>query len=392
MVLSFARQVSRHFPWATGTLRASFLLGKGGWGAAVAGSTLLLGGVLLEQNRFTQCSDDAWPCRQWVHWGGTSSSTVRVLTWNLLSDQVVKAQTEPYVKDYEDPVSACKWEKRRALIVAEVSTQRPDVIAFQEVSQLMWRNLSADLKDLGYEGVHQGYPYGPSNAEYGIAIFWRMPWKAVATNARKMAEHGDFLATCPPQYQQQPHWALGASLVGPGGRRLAVASMHGQAKGPEQLRIAQALTTLSVALEASEKAGCNPPDVPVIICGDFNTVSDSKMRFQDAIKRWEHYAEGPVTHEYLTKTTGLMDALTHKPGFAKDDRSAFTFAVPPEAPALTGQVIDFMFHTSGLAPIGCLQLDHDATMQGRPLLPHSGYPSDHIHLVCDFAFPHVSPQ
>eukprot|EP00929_Paragymnodinium_shiwhaense_P037093 TRINITY_DN19822_c0_g1_i4.p1 TRINITY_DN19822_c0_g1~~TRINITY_DN19822_c0_g1_i4.p1 ORF type:complete len:261 (-),score=19.60 TRINITY_DN19822_c0_g1_i4:119-901(-) len=227
----------------------------------------------------------------------------------------------------------------------------------------------------------QGYPFGWIQAQYGVAILWRAPWLELACNRRYLADCEAFSASCPQEFQKQPHWAVAVSLIGPAGKKVSVCSVHPNWKGPEQLRIAQAQAALSVAQEASSKGGSNPASVPAVICGDFNAVSDAEPRRAPGT---EHYAEGPVMHTHLTSAEGgLQDAMTKRPGFAKDPTSSFTFAIPPDR---RDEVIDFIFHSCGLVPIGCLQLDYDATMQGRPYLPHAAYPSDHVHLVCDFVF------
>lgn len=351
-----------------------------GAASAACGALIALGGALLGKRwRRLDCEEgpSAQGSRRWIRWGDAAPA-VRVLTWNVLTDQVVSQQNEKYVKDYEaDPSGVCSWERRLPLMLAEITKASPDVMAFQEVSQRMWQDLRLELHSLGYDGSYHGYLFGWLNSEYGVAVFWRVPWMALACNHRFLADHDEFLAACPLQYQQQPHWAVAACLIGPGGQRLAVSSVHPTWKGPEQVRIAQATAAVAVAHEAAGKAGESPADVPVIICGDFNTISDYKRR--DV----EHYSEGPVMHKYLTTRAGLQDALTYKAGFAKDAPSSFTFAIPP---GRRDEVIDFIFHSPGLIPVGCLQLDREATLQGRPYLPHAGYPSDHVHLVCDLAF------
>merc|ERR1712232_713228 len=143
---------------------------------------------------------------------------------------------------------------RLPLLLNEIAEQSPDVICFQEVSQLMWRDLVSTLKEFGYDGAHRSYPFGWIQAEYGVAIFWRAPWIAAAINARCIAEMPQFIDICPVEHQDQNHWAVSAALIGPDDHQVAIASVHPTWKGPEVVRIGQALATVAIARAASEQA------------------------------------------------------------------------------------------------------------------------------------------
>lgn len=321
--------------------------------------------------------------RIWIGNGGDqarSASCCRVLQWNILATGVTQKQNVPQLLDHgwdsEAAERVCDWATRRPLIVDQVVELQPEIITFQEIDCKMWRDLSADLTALGFAGEHTHYPHGWLQQDYGLAIFWHK-----ASGWRQVCKGDELLRTlseCEGVAEivngvEQQHRALAVALERSSDDwRVAVVTAHPTWQGPEAIRVAQLSGALSVATRTAETAGWAKNHFDLLLCGDLNTTPDriSHLAAQD---------EGPVTFQFLTEEKGLLDVYTSFPGAFRGAVSRFTHGIE----GITNEILDFILHSSGLRPVAVLQIDRDSVLQGQPLLPRVGYPSDHVHLACD---------
>jgi len=168
----------------------------------------------------------------------------------------------------------------------------------------------------------------------------------------------------------------------PGERHVAFACTHPNWKGLEAVRIATAQKVLGLARKACSAAGLTEQQVPIVMCGDFNTTPDKLT-----VPCNSAYDQGPQMFTYLTEYIGLREAYTSNeqkafqctPGIPREafqrtgelkQRSRFTYA------DLKGQlrdyeVMDFIFHSPTLEVVRLLQMDRDAILHGRPCIPHA---------------------
>ena len=324
--------------------------------------------------------------RQWIELVAASrENCLRVMSWNVLHQGLCMDNNSKYVSPLEH--AGLAWEHRLRLIVDEIGRHLPDAIALQEVGTQveptdskhrpnpdMFGDLTIQLAALGYSGLHAAH----INSS---AVFWRRPFRLKAS-------------------QLSNTWgnrrAVAVVLESSAGGHVTFVSMHAGWRGEEQVRINEVTHALEIAARARNAAGLSPQQAPLVMCGDFNTSPDKLT--VNACR-----SEGPRVFDWLTKgTPGLREVYTanHEVAFqwqgpcpltdpvASSDienaagKSRFTYCRGGE-PMRDYEVMDFVFHSPCLTPVGLLQMDRGAVLQGRRAIPHSGFPSDHTPLVCD---------
>jgi len=103
----------------------------------------------------------------------SSSKTIRILQWNLLS-QALGQNNDNFVSC---PDSALEWKRRRHLMAEEIIRYDPDIVCLQEVDHFKF--LQKVLGTLGFSGTFFPKPDSPcmyikgNNGPDGCAIFYK---------------------------------------------------------------------------------------------------------------------------------------------------------------------------------------------------------------------------
>ena len=235
-----------------------------------------------------------------------------------------------------------RWEARRDLLVRTIRDARPDVVATQELVAAQGEYIVAALPGYAWFGRGRRGAHGDAGDEH-MGVFYRL-------DALRRIESGDFWLSDTPDVPGSISWGnLYPRMVTWGlfertgdGRRFYLLDTHlpyRDQDGPARVRSAQAVLRWIAAL---------PPDVPVILAGDFNDV--------------------PGSDAYRTLSGALRDARIDAPVREGPDGTFHGFSGVP------GKRIDWILQR-GLRPLRASTLVGHA--EGR-------YPSDHFPVLVEF--------
>ncbi len=168
---------------------------------------------------------------------GKDTASFGIVTFNLYHDKA-------------------EWPKRRALIVDELRTLKPDVIVLQEVLQHeTLRNQAEELAEaLGYSAYFLSIDPSDKARRYGNAILTRHP--LLARDWTPLRPLGD---------SRTAGWIR----IDIGGRPLNVYVTHPNYQGDDAGRRMRTQQLADLQAFIARTAG----DAPSIVAGDFNTVS-----------------------------------------------------------------------------------------------------------------------
>ncbi|KAL5106188.1 CCR4-NOT transcription complex subunit 6-like [Taenia crassiceps] len=267
-------------------------------------------------SEFPNYIGSAPPHRQWRQFGTPSRNGYRLtlMCYNVLSANYATHSQYPYC-----PSWAIDWEYRRRGILEELRQYKPNIICLQEIDTDQFETVFVpELAKNNYEGVFlpksRSRTMEPALARKvdGCAIFW------LSEKFAKVAEfHHEFMISCSSvadhpspllinRVMTRDNVAIGVVLEikdsGVNSRRFCVTTGHIH-WDPEHSDVKLIQTILWTAelwsrLERfsgdSGKPGLGASRMPVILCGDFNSLPDSGVV--------EYLSTGsvPVTHlEFL---------------------------------------------------------------------------------------------
>jgi endonuclease/exonuclease/phosphatase family metal-dependent hydrolase len=231
---------------------------------------------------------------------------------------------------------AHSWDKRRALAVATIERESPDLIGTQELWAVQGNYIVDRLPAYGWFG---GDRRG-GHADEHMGIFYRR-------DRLELIEVGDFWLSDTPTvpgsiswgnlYPRMVSWGLFETIAG--GRRFLLVNTHFAYRdedGPAREKMAAAVRAHVAA---------RPADLPVIVTGDFNT--------------------GPASPPHAILTEMLADVWTAAPTRSGPEGTFHGFTGKP------GERIDWIL-TRGFTPLSVRTVDR-----------HRGalYPSDHFPVV-----------
>ncbi|KAH9281397.1 CCR4-NOT transcription complex subunit 6-like [Echinococcus granulosus] len=248
-------------------------------------------------SEFPNYIGSAPPHRQWRQFGTPSRNGYRltVMCYNVLSANYATHSQYPYC-----PSWAIDWEYRRRGILEELRQYEPNIICLQEIDTDQFETVFVpELAKNNYEGVFlpksRSRTMEPALARKvdGCAIFW------LSEKFTKVAEfHHEFMISCSSvadhpspllinRVMTRDNVAIGVVLEiknsGTNGRRFCVTTGHIH-WDPEHsdVKLIQAIlwtAELWSRLERfngdCEKPGLGASRMPVILCGDFNSLPDS---------------------------------------------------------------------------------------------------------------------
>lgn len=255
------------------------------------------------------------------------ATTLRLMTFNVRL---------PVVQDGDNA-----WDRRQAVFIDTIAEAQPDIIGTQELYQSQGDYLIARLPGYAWFGVDRR---GGHDDEH-MGVFYRR-------DRVVLLEAGNFWLSETPEvagsitwgnlYPRNVTWGLFEDRVS--GRRFYVLNTH------FPYRAEDGAARLKAARLIASRIAQLPPDMPVVMMGDFNVTPD-----------------GPV---HALFSHGLGDVRLAAPAIDGPDGTFHNFT------GLADRRIDWIF-TRGFRP-----------RSARTVTTHSGdrYPSDHFPVVVEVMF------
>lgn len=343
----------------------------------------------------------------------------RVLTYNILAEIYATRQMYPY-----SPIWALSWSFRRELLKKELQSYNADIICLQEVQGDHYKKFFYPMMcEWGYEGWYlkkTRESMGLEGKVDGCAMFYKRnrfimkEQYPIELNelVNEFANNilNDFDMTYPTASLMERESFQG-TLSRLKSRLMRdnvaqIAALEAVPANNETSRKAQAGPLLCIA---NVHIFSNPkfPDVklwqshslvkqiervvmsrnlPVILCGDFNSEPSSGV--YELMTRNHVPADHPDL-QYLSEVYGAMD-IEHSIPFASSYASVF--GSEPEYTNYTGHwtgVVDYVWYTpEHLTPFAGLKVHATEVLEAysKTALPNCQFMSDHVPLCLDFSF------
>jgi CCR4-NOT transcription complex subunit 6 len=337
------------------------------------------------------------------------NNSFKAFTYNILADMYANRHRYPYC-----PLWSLLWTYRRNNILREILNSQADIIGLQEVQADHFDNfLYPKLKENGYEGIFKKKTRtvvsdNPKQID-GCAIFYKED--RFALTEQYSIEYNEAARQHVEQQQQRlnrtgalpnPNYqsmalkrlckgnialvvvledisAKGGSNRNRRKRRLCIANTHifwdpeyNDVKLWQTLVLCQELEKLVLTR-----------NLPLIICGDFNSTQtsavyqflrDGSIPSNDEVFNCDEYHVLPpptsITHRLpLTSSYGEVSGEPKYTNYTGD---------------FVG-VLDYVFYTTTqLKAVGVLKVDDEQYLREYTALPSPRYPSDHIPLLAEF--------
>lgn len=359
-----------------------------------------------------------------------SLERIKILTWNILHEKYSTSGLYGYT-----PSEALAWEYRKQSILQEIRERDADIVCLQEVSvDAMREVLSPELAANGYKGVQFSRSKAKvmfdkeANAVDGCAVFWKakkyvlldkqvIDFSSIAINRPDMKSHHDIFNRVMPKDNIGMICFFESRQTG---ARMIVANAH-LAWEPTlaDVKLIQTAILMENVTKHAEKYARWPPcrdkkfiqlppeeneeqevipepapsqeyrnntDIPLFVCGDYNSTNDSSV--------YELLAKGrvaPDNQDFGGRQYGSFtrDGIEH-PFHLRSSYSALN-GTPDElaftnyVPTYNG-VIDYIWYSSNCLELISLLGPPDMEYLKRvPGFPNYHFPSDHIHLMAEVA-------
>ncbi len=327
-----------------------------------------------------------------------------LMTYNILADMLCTIEQFPGVD-----VQTLDWDRRKALVLAEVGEYAPDVLCLQELQGNaagagVDDHHSALARELGRSGgyasryvrkVKRTGATWPS-AQIGNAVFWR-------AEIFDEIEHEQILiapalhAACDDE-PSAAHFGRGAQ-VGLAvalrhklsGRELVVVTTHLSCNFQEpSTQVAQAHVVLTAAGRLAAKHG---PETAVVLAADLNSIPGSGV--YHLITSRALSASHP--HRAVIAESACFPSFGEHGGGSSDltqplHLSSTYGSVLGQEPLFTNftptfvGTLDYIFCSPSLAPTQVLALPSEDEVRAEGFLPASRFPSDHLPLCAKLCF------
>lgn len=344
------------------------------------------------------------------------SKQFKVMNWNILADLYATESVYPYCEKW-----ALSWTWRKHLILKEVKSMAADIITLQEVQKDAYDDwFRPQLAEAGYEGIYQAkqrdpiFHRGKYTAE-GCATFYKttrfkridkqvVNYDRLSTDHVKAAFNGQEQQSCDRAIQRLSKGNVALALIledlhirttssnqatGPnGGHCLCVVNTHILCDpGAADVKLCQA----HFLMKALKQICSQFSNMPMLICGDFNSTQDSAV--------YEYLCQGCVRpdHEELrADPCGLVQKMDFRHGVHM--ASAYKVCNDGHEATYTNYTedfkgtLDYIWYTpEALDVLAITQVDEESQLMQETALPSSTRPSDHVSLVATFKF-HDSPM
>lgn len=348
----------------------------------------------------------------------TSTMQFRVVTYNILADIYATQQMFPYC-----PKWALSWKYRRVQLLRELEGYDADIICLQEVQQDHFQQyLLPAFMALGYEGVFKSKTreaLGPVGKIDGCAtLYRRSKFTLVETHdieynklAHTMAAQGAFASSgrdgssnsSNPSFRSSSGDAASDQNTQKCLKRLCkdnvahVLILEGMTMNGEVVHICVANTHIfwdpdypdvklwQTHMLLQELEGITGPrQLPLVLCGDFNSQPDSSV--VELLAQESVDANHP---DFKFDKVGILPSasqLTHTLGLVSS--VALVTGNEPSFTNYTGSykgVLDYIWLNESLAAVACLEMPTEAELRGidDSPLPNSIHPSDHVAICVD---------
>lgn len=374
------------------------------------------GSFIVGSSSFTDTSPvlpepEAPPPRQWVFSSSASrvsNGTFKVFSFNILADMYATRRRYPYC-----PLWSLLWTYRRNNILRELLSSQADVLCLQEVQMEHFDSfLYPKLKEAGYEGIFKvktrvSMSDNPKQMD-GCAIFFKEDTFAL------MEQYGIEYNEAARQHVQQQFQRQASSNIDPNYRTAALKRLlkgnialvavleeinplpfDKRTRGKRKRRLCVANTHIfwdpefndvklwqtMVLCQELEKLVLSR-QLPLIICGDFNSTVQSAVYqyLRTGSLRPDHEVFTNDEHRILPPASSITQRLSISSSYGE-------LLGEPKYTNYTGDfigVLDYIwFSRNALRVIGVLNVDEEIYLQEYTALPSPRYPSDHIFLLTE---------
>ncbi|KAK0735407.1 Endonuclease/exonuclease/phosphatase [Apiosordaria backusii] len=360
-----------------------------------------------------------------------SLERVSVLTWNILCERFATKQMYGYTAP-----TALEWSYRKQLILDEISDRNPDILCLQEISRDAYQEeFSPDLAKLGYRGVQWSRPKIKTMAPNvaggvdGCATFWKSDKWIILQ--KEMLDYAQLTMARPDLKQNHDVYnrAMGKDNIGTicmlesrtTGARMIVANTH-LAWEPDlsDVKLLQTACLMENVAKLGDKWARMPPmaikdkkaiqgileegeerqelpepgpsqeyrnntDIPLLICGDYNSTPSSGVyeflatgRLSKDHPEWLGRKYGNFSRDGVEHTFNLRSAYAHLKGGPQE--LTFTNYTPTFR-----EVIDYIWYsTNTLELVSLLGPPDKQTLTRIPGFPYYHFPSDHIQIMAEY--------
>lgn len=355
---------------------------------------------------------------------------VRVFSWNILCDKYATAQTYGYT-----PSGALNWDYRKDCVLEELRERQADFLALQEVSTDAFKeDLSPELAQMDYKGVHWPKSRARTMSERdaqtvdGCAVFYKhdkfilldkqlIEFATIAINRPDMKNQHDVFNRVMPKdniavicfFESRAtgarimlvnaHLTWDSALADVKLIQTGILMEHVTKLAEKYARMPAVKDKKMIILPQADDAVPRPPqaepgpsqeyrnntDIPLLVCGDFNSTEDSSVYDLMSLGRVPpdhfelagfHY--GSFTRDGIEHPFSLRDAYAHTRNTA--DEMPFTNYTPGFA-----DVIDYIWYTTNTLEVVHVLGPPDPTHLKRvPAFPNWHFPADHIQIMSEF--------
>lgn len=340
-----------------------------------------------------------------------SPNTFKVVDYNILAQCYATKQMYPYT-----PIWALQWEYRKHRILAELVSYNADIICLQEVQSSAFEEFfHPSLSAVGYEGLYKRKtrenPGEDVNGIDGCAIFYRadrftmveqygIEYNEAArqqTMDRKSLRRlmkGNIALVAVLEELQAPVHQVSAGIVRRGRkRRLCVANTH-MYWDPEFADVK--LWQSYVLTQELEKLILHR-QLPLVLCGDFNSLVDSSV-YEFLMTQQVHHGDDvfgdngvgdqcqilPPRTANHSHHGGPQGTLSHHLALT----SAYAAIGEPKYTNFTGHfvgVLDYVFYSRRhLRWVSAMEVEQsERKVRQYTALPSPLFSSDHLPLVVE---------
>ncbi|XXH00044.1 hypothetical protein Hte_006385 [Hypoxylon texense] len=367
---------------------------------------------------------------------GSDKERIRVLSWNTLCDKYATSTLYGYT-----PASALSWEYRKESIIRELCDRNADVICLQETAMDAFDMFfTPELAKRGYRGVF--YPktrvkhmMGKDQQTVdGCSIFYKsdkyilldkqlVDFRQTAINRPDMKSADDVFNRVMPKDTIAVYCFFESRFTG---NRFIVVNAHLCWESfLADVKAVQTGILMELVTKQSERYTRRPPlsisekrlikqvsdeddeedsgdeypepapsqeyrnntDIPLLVCGDYNSMVDSSV--YELLETGRIPPDHPdlIGHSYGNFT---RDGIEHP--FSLRNAYAHLFGTPDEltftnyTPTFSG-VLDYIWYTTNTLDVVELLGPPDYEYLKRvPGFPNYHFPADHIQIMGDFVF------
>ncbi|KAF1757833.1 hypothetical protein GCK72_014290 [Caenorhabditis remanei] len=347
-------------------------------------------------------------------------ATFTVLCYNVLCDKYATVNQYSYC-----PSWALNWEYRKTLIIKEIRTYEADVITLQEVETEQFRTLFLpELKALGYTGIFAAKTRAKTMSEEekkyvdGCAIFWKVDkfdmdkqqvFEFSAVAMKKASSSGNILNRVMPRDNIALCAVLKIKDAVYANRRMTIPANDNVVGNPLVVCTAHVhwdpefcdvklVQTMLLANEVSrlldevsKSYKITQQQVPVLICGDLNSLPESGV--------FEYLSKGQISRSHADFKSFRDDTCLEMFSNSTDknvishplrlDSACDITSIPFTNYTLDFKgMIDYIFATpQSLARLGILGPFDPQWVQSNKILgfPHPHVASDHIPIMAQYA-------